>query len=185
MLEVEMKFPIADVAPLEEKLRAAGARRGEQRQEQDQYFNAPDRDFAKTDEALRIRRIGEKNIITYKGPKKDLQTKTRTELEVPLQAGPRTAEDAVAVLTHLGYRFVAVIRKQRTIWHLERAGYDVEICLDRVQGVGDFVELEIVAAESSLDAARQAVLNLAQDLGLTSTERRSYLEMWLAKHHGA
>ena len=58
MLEVEMKFPVADFAPLEGKLRDWGAHAAGVRQEADHYFNAPDRDFARTDEALRLRRIG-------------------------------------------------------------------------------------------------------------------------------
>src|SRR5262245_2449607 len=84
MVEVEQKFRDVDFAVLERRLRELGAVEGKQREEADHYFNAPDRDFARTDEALRIRRIGSANCVTYKGPKRDLQTKTRTEIEVPL-----------------------------------------------------------------------------------------------------
>ena len=46
----------------------------------DHYFNGHDRDFHQTDEAFRIRRMGEKNFLTYKGPKRDTDTKTRIEI---------------------------------------------------------------------------------------------------------
>ena len=54
--------------------------------QEDIYFNSPIVDFAKTDEALRIRTTkqgDEKHIfITYKGAKIDSESKTREEIEL-------------------------------------------------------------------------------------------------------
>jgi adenylate cyclase class 2 len=180
MLEVEMKFAGVDFGPVEQRLAGWGAREDSPRQDADHYFNAPDRDFAQTDEALRVRRIGAANFVTYKGPKRDAQTKTRTEVEVPLADGDRAAEDFMRLLTYLGYRPVAVVRKLRRVFHLERRGFAVEVCLDEVDGLGRFAELEVQAPEEQLPAARAAVQELAAELGLTAGERRSYLEMLLA-----
>jgi adenylate cyclase class 2 len=183
-LEVEMKFPVDDLASLESHFLQAGAQPVQTRHDADHYFNAPDRDFARTDEALRLRRIGNANFVTYKGPKRDLQTKTRTEIEVPLADGDTAAESFTQILRHLGYRPVAVVKKRRQLYHLESGGYPIEICLDTVEGVGRFVELEIVAPEEQLDAARDVLLRLAADWGLTRSERRSYLELLLASRGG-
>src|ERR1700732_1626722 len=109
MLEVEMKFPVADLSSLERRLADSGAVEEQTLDEADCYFNAPDRDFARTDEALRLRRIGSANFVTYKGPKIDAQTKTRVEVEVPLAEGDRWASDFMQLLTYLGYRKVAVV----------------------------------------------------------------------------
>ena len=57
MLEIEQKFARADFALLERRLKEWGASLGEIHEEADHYFNAPDRDFAQTDEAFRLRRI--------------------------------------------------------------------------------------------------------------------------------
>src|SRR5262249_9928754 len=181
MLEVEMKFPVADHQMLERRLAEWGAAAAGSRQDADHYFNAPDRDFARTDEALRLRRIGDMNFVTYKGPKRDTQTKTRTEIEVPLSNGAAVADDFSRLLQHLGYRPVAVVRKQRRLFHLERGGFPLEICLDEVDGLGRLAELEIQAPEDRLDAARSVLLDAAAALGLTGSERRSYLEMLLDK----
>ncbi len=183
-LEIEMKFPVADFRPLQEKLRQRKARRVQVRplHEEDHYFNAPDRDFARTDEALRLRRIGSANCVTYKGPKRDKQTKTRTEIEVPIARGKAAAENFCRLLRSLGYRDVAIVRKDRWLFRLpEEQGFAVEICLDEVADLGRFAELEILAPASKLDAARAVLLSLAAELGLTESERRSYLEMLLAK----
>lgn len=180
MLEVEVKYRAADPAAVVAKLLAQGAAKVENRADADHYFNAPDRDFKQTDEAFRLRRIGGKNRLTYKGPKRDAATKTRTEIEIALADGDDTAADTEKMLVSLGYRPVGLVRKHRAVYHLTRGGFELEACVDEVERVGSFLELEIVADESRFEAAKAAVLALAADLGLTDQERRSYLEMLLA-----
>lgn len=183
MLEVEMKFPVKDFGALEKQLKDWQAQSDEAREDADTYFNAPDRDFAKTDEAVRIRRIGNQNYVTYKGPKVDAQTKTRTEIEVPLATGDQPANDFGRLLQHLRYRPVATVKKLRRIYHLQRQEFALEVCLDDVANVGTFAELEIQAEENRLEAAKAVLLETARALGLQGSERRSYLEM-LLKNQG-
>src|SRR5262245_47640848 len=71
MLEIEVKYRAQDATSFDDRLRALGATPTADRQDADAYYNAPHRDFAVTDEALRVRRIGEQNYVTYKGPRKD------------------------------------------------------------------------------------------------------------------
>ena len=54
MLEVEMKFPVADFGPVKGCLSQWEANAEAPRVDVDQYFNAPDRDFAQTDVAFVI-----------------------------------------------------------------------------------------------------------------------------------
>ena len=96
--EVEMKFPVADMAALEGRLVEMGAAVSAAETERDVYFAHPARDFARTDEALRIRRKAEKNFLTYKGPKVDATTKTRHEIDLPLPPGEEVAEHYTALL---------------------------------------------------------------------------------------
>lgn len=179
MLEVEMKFPLEDHAGMERVLAALSSELPQTRVEEDQYFNAPDRDFAGTDEALRLRRVGACNVVTYKGPKQDSQTKTRPELEVPLGNGDDVAAHFAQLLLHLRYRPVARVRKTRQVFRMKIENFQVEACLDEVDGVGRFVELEILAAEDQFEDAKKALLGLAARLGLKGMERRSYLQMLL------
>jgi adenylate cyclase, class 2 len=179
MLEVEAKYRLPDPAAVEARLRDWGAALVVDHSEVDHYLNAPDRDFARTDEAFRLRRIGERNLLTYKGPRHDARSKTRTELEVPCPPGDEAAEALLKLFRHLGYRPTAVVRKRRRIYEWARGGFTVHACLDEVDGVGRFVELEIVADEKDLDAARETVLRTAAELQLGATEPRSYLEQLL------
>jgi adenylate cyclase class 2 len=185
MLEVEMKFPVADFAAVEARLAEWGAAETASRRDADHYFNAPDRNFAQTDEALRLRRIGSASFVTYKGPRIDALTKTRTEIEVPLAEGDGAAADFIRLLLHLGYTPVAVVCKQRRLYHLSRDSFRLEVCLDEVEHVGRFVELEVQAPAEQLDEARRLLQQTAAGLGLDASERRSYLEMLLAGQGGA
>lgn len=180
MLEVELKFRLLDdFAAVEATLLNLGARKIDTRDESDHYFNAPDRDFAQTDEALRLRRSNGRNLITYKGPKLDAQTKTRTEIEIPFASAGTWHVEMEALLCHLGYRPVALVHKMRDVFSLKIDGFESEICLDDVQDVGRFIELETQAEAEQMNAAREAMLHLADRLKLAGSERRSYLEMLL------
>jgi adenylate cyclase class 2 len=179
MLEVEVKYRAADHARIEEQLRRWSARLAEGREDADTYVNAPHRDFAKTDEAFRVRRIGEKNFVTYKGPKTDAHTKTRREIEVPLADGAAAADQFQELLVALGFKPVAVVRKRRRVFDLTRDGFALHVSLDDVAGVGKYAEIEIVAPDSEFDRAKATVLQVAAELGLTEMERRSYLELLL------
>jgi adenylate cyclase class 2 len=178
--EVEQKFPIHDVAAIEQRLRQLGARDGETMAQVDQYFNHPARDFAKTDEALRLRQIGEANFITYKGPKLDATTKTRKELELSLPSGISTAASFAELLQALGFRHVAEVRKLRRTFDLNWRERDVEIAIDEVNSLGTFLEIELAANENDLDKAKQCLESLAAELQLQASERRSYLELLLS-----
>ncbi len=180
MLEIEQKFAHADFTALERRLEAKGARVGVDHVETDHYLNAPDRDFARTDEAFRMRCIGSTNLLTYKGPKQAGPVKVRPELEVPLPDGEQAAADHLRLLTLLGYRPTAVVRKRRRHYHLKQDGYDVTVCLDEVDGLGRFAEVEVLAEESQAEAAAAVVKALALDLDLTELEPRAYLRLVLA-----
>ncbi len=179
--EVEQKFAVADPAQLESRLAELGAVFDPPQWQVNAYYAPPQRDFAVTDEALRIRRVGNQNFVTYKGPKLDAATKTRREIEVPLESGEQAAADFGELLAALGFRLVAEVYKQRRRADLPWRGQEVEVALDQVERLGHFIELELPADSAHLDAARAAVASLAVKLGLAEGERRSYLELLLAR----
>jgi len=177
--EVEQKFRVREPAALLDKLAARQVRLGEPETQVDRYYAHPARDFAQTDEALRIRRIGQANYVTYKGPKLDATTKTRRELELPLAPGDAGAAGFADLLEALGFRTVTEVRKRRHA-QIPWQGRSVELAFDEVDEVGSFAELEILANAADLDAAKACLASLASELDLKDGERRSYLELLLA-----
>ena len=182
LFEVEVKFPLeAGPDSAKETLKQLGATAAEPIVQADHYFNHPVRNFAESDEAFRIRSVGERNWVTWKGSKVDSKTKTRREIELPLGDGPQTAEQLSEVLLILDFRSVTIVRKTRTPHELRWNDRKFEIALDEVDELGWFLEVELIAEEGDLESAQQAVLALATEFGLRETERRSYLGMLLQK----
>jgi adenylate cyclase, class 2 len=175
--EVELKFPLAAPDAVLTRLTSLGAQAEAPLEQLDCYFNHPARDFAVTDEALRIRSVGRSNCVTYKGPILDTATKTRREIEVPFADGPLASEQMATVWKLLGFRAVREVRKTRTPLTLDWRGTHFELALDNVSPLGIFLEIELLSDDAGRDAARDAILALAHELGLTNSERRSYLEL--------
>lgn len=177
MLEVELKFRVADLAELRDRLERLGARPAGTESQRDAYFNHPGRDFAETDEALRIRMVGGAATVTYKGPVLGTAAKSREELE----CGVADLDAFSQVLIRLGFRPTLTVEKERRQFALEWDGRAATVCLDSVTGIGEFCELELLAGPDEREAAERALWSLAERLGLTEMERRSYLEMLLEK----
>lgn len=175
--EVEQKFPVSDMPALEQALAALGASISDAKEEVDLYYNHPSRDFAKTDEALRVRRKGDKHFLTYKGPKIDATTKTRQEIELPLGEAEGTAKAWNSMLEALHFAPITEVRKLRRKAFVAWGGRQIEASLDQIDGLGTFAELELVVEPSGLEAAKTAIASLAARLGLHDSERRSYLEL--------
>ena len=175
MYEVELKVR-ADHDAVRERLADADATLVGSVQQDDIYYDAPDRNFAETDEALRVRTEraddGTETRLTYKGPLVEQESKTREEAKTAV-ADPDALAD---ILSGLGYDPAAEVRKERTRYRLD--GYTVT--LDTVDGLGEFVEVER-EVEDGIDAAREGARDVMDRLGLNPDEqiRTSYLGLLL------
>ena len=179
--EVENKFPVLAFEPVAQRLQALGVTLDAGIRQIDCYYDHPARDFAATDEALRIRCIGNENRFTYKGPRIDTTTKTRREIELSLAPGADAAATAGALLEALGFHLVAEVAKVRRNATFSWRGRVFHAALDDVERLGFFVELETAADEADLEEARAALTSLVDHLELVNPERRSYLELHLQR----
>jgi adenylate cyclase, class 2 len=167
ILEIEIKSYCDDHDAVVDRALRLGARHGGALRERDLYLNHPARDFRKTDEALRLRQVNDTVILTYKGPKLGKTTKTRREEEVLVG----DFESILGILKLLGFIPSGTVEKERDVYHLG----DVEICVDRVEDVGNFVELEKKGTDR--ESVEKELFRLAGELGLDRFETRSYLEL--------
>jgi adenylate cyclase class 2 len=184
--EVELKFRVEDPQRLERSLVALAARFHDPLEQVDRYFSHPCRDFGRTDEALRLRRVGESVAVTWKGPRIDAAAKTRQELELAVANVSAGASAGVTIdrwtelLEALGFRQVREVAKRRRPARVPWQGSDVDVALDRIEGLGEFVELELLARPGEIPLATACLQSLASELGCGLAERRSYLELLLA-----
>jgi adenylate cyclase class 2 len=179
--EVELKFRLDDIEAVESTLRRLGAIERSKDSHTDRYFNHPSRDFRSTDEAFRIRSVGDANRLTYKGAVLGTVAKTRHEIEVGFEPGTESAERLFEMVEMLGFRFVLEVRKSRRSMTLDRNGRHFELAFDEVPPLGRFLEIELIAEDDAREAAETAVWDLAHSLGLTVAEPRSYLDLLLSK----
>lgn len=79
----------------------------------------------------------------------------------------------------LSFRPTAQVAKLRESASVAWGGVEYEITWDEVDGLGTFLELELVVKQGEMETAKSQILAI-KELGMTTIERRSYLEMVLA-----
>ena len=177
MLEAEVKLRIDEDRRerLQRHLIELGACADPPLEQADIYFAHPTRDFASTDEALRLRQDARGLRITYKGPKLDPPRKTREEVEFPITT---SLDTATTLLEKLGFSTVARVVKTRRDFRIDPP-YPAVVSLDVVAGLGTFCEVEVET--ESVEAGRRALDSLLDRLGLDDLPLldESYLEMLL------
>ncbi|QVL32867.1 class IV adenylate cyclase [Telmatocola sphagniphila] len=179
MIEMEQKYRIDDPRKIEELLRSEGAQYDRKEKHVDLFFSAPDRNFGETDEVLRLRCVDDQSVLTYKGPRQNSEIKARKEIEAELKSGNRDRQALIGILQALGYQSALSVEKTRDNWKWNFQQLDIHVCLDRLESVGDFLELEVVGDASELSRIKKTFEAAEKLLGLTVREERSYLRMVL------
>ncbi|MFB6193621.1 MAG: class IV adenylate cyclase [Halobaculum sp.] len=202
--EVELKVRAAH-EPVRDALADRDAERVAHVRQRDTYYDAPDRDFAETDEALRIRRehdLTDQTTTTDTpdaddGPETDspagpdsatdetvrltykgplVDESSKTREEAETTVGD--GETADSILRGLGYEPAARVTKRRETFAV--GAYHVT--LDTVEGLGEFVEIDREVTEN-VERAREEAARLLRELGLDPADgiRTSYLGLLLAE----
>jgi adenylate cyclase, class 2 len=162
--EIEKKYRLSDGQREQvlESLKEIGAEfQGADFEENILFSN---RELFEKNAVLRLRRIGEKTILTYKQRiQSDFAVKQNTEYETEVSDFDETAR----IIESLGYKRVLVYEKRRRTWNFRQ----VEIVLDELP-FGDFMEIE-----GSITAIAEAEMFLgAEDF---ETEHATYPNLTL------
>ena len=178
MIEVEIKLPLKNRQRTEKELIRQGFTDGYSVQETDTYFNSETFELRKTGMALRVRccenrtTAERKTFITYKGVKIDPVSMTRKELETEVA----DAQICREILNSIGFHEIGTVAKMRQ--HFQMGSIDA--CVDQVEGLGDFLELEIlIEKEEEKEQALCRMEDILKRLGyeMKDTVRKSYLSM--------
>lgn len=148
-LEIERKYFFEDEEELKRILMDQGFCQLDEEKEGDVYFSGADGAYIRDRTCLRFRvREGDDHFtIDYKGKSESLTggfAKRETNMPQPL-ANLETMEE---LFLHLGfYRYVEVT-KQRLIFQKRSDGFTENVAFDRLDSVGNFLEIEIIAPTS-------------------------------------
>lgn len=177
MIEVEIKLKISNKENVLQGLLDLGFVEADALKETDQYFDNADGQMKLGDSALRIRNVTDLKTdisttqITFKGKKSDVTTMTRPEFETSVGE----AMTMEKILNSLGFYVVEPsVVKVRHEYCLEK----ITACLDCVEGLGDYLELEImVDKEQDKSEALKQIDNVLSKLGFSmkDTTTISYL----------
>lgn len=189
MKEIELKaqYDSSKRPDLEQYLKEQGFREVRRFTQQDEYFNHPERDFRITDEALRIRREQHAGkaaycSLTYKGPNTSGIGQSRRELETRVKDEQKMRQ----ILQALGFHSVAEVKKRRKEYKKE----DLTVCLDELDGLGSYVEIEVVLPETETGSDSNTENRLREFLSELSfirpaNEPLTYLELVMGFRKGS
>ena len=177
MIEVEIKIR-ADLDEVEKRLVNHGFSLDTPVRETDIYFDNATGDIRGNDTALRIRTVeypgsdSYMSFITFKGKRCDDVSMTRPEYETSVEH----LAEMIKILESLGYKPVEpIVIKDRTVY----VNDNITACLDRVEGLGDFLELEIITDKDTKNDALDRLWTMLEALGYNrdDTTTVSYLTM--------
>jgi adenylate cyclase class 2 len=150
--------------------------------ETDRYFTPAHKNILAQDEALRLRHLepagdGDAWRVTYKGRNESEALHSRKEIETSAGDGAALLE----ILERLDFQTVATVEKNRHSFSKD----GVTICIDEVTGLGDFLEIEILAEEGEAAQARaeESVMDVLTAIGLSDyiIEKKNYLVLILTQ----
>ncbi|OHA89704.1 MAG: hypothetical protein A2741_02005 [Candidatus Zambryskibacteria bacterium RIFCSPHIGHO2_01_FULL_43_27] len=176
--EIEIKLKVNDFNKIIEEFTKLGCKFTEPIIQKDIIFvDESYGDFAKHQQGknvLRIRQSSEKYLFTLKQSQDNELDSIEREVEI---SDPKIFREALELM---GYKEMVRVNKIR-----RKAKYrDYEICLDRVEELGTFIELEKFS-DGDGAGVQNEMLQFLQNMGIDTTERveRGYdTLMWLKEH---
>lgn len=163
MIEVEVKFRIADKERIANKLKELGFIAAEPVRQSDKVFLVKSDSFETFTPGDPITRIRIVNGVSSMTLKRAINT-SGDSVEHEMTVNPASA--AEGLLLEMGYKAVADVDKTRTEYRRD----DTTVALDEVSKLGEFLEIEIVCNEVEAVKARDRVMATANDLGLSEVD---------------
>ena len=137
-VEIEAKFRVESIEPYIERVVQSGGEWLDELEQRDQFFDRADHSLTEADSGLRLRiengRKTNRTQLCFKGPRQKGQYKRREEIEFDISDG----KTATMLLEALGFITTLVVEKKRRMAQLDSC----QVCLDEVNGLGSFIEIE-------------------------------------------
>lgn len=165
MKEIEVKAKLKDKGSIVEKLKNLGCVFEEPITQNDTVYvkNVGSKEIYDTNDVfLRIRAKNKnKFFFTLKKPVKNDLDVFEYETEI---LTPKEMENA---LLEMGYKIALRINKTRVITHYN----DCEICIDEVEGLGSFIEMEKLTENEDSEEVQKELFNFFISIGINQEDR--------------
>lgn len=161
--EIEVKAKVDDLQELRQKLENLGCIFGDSVKQEDTIFCNFDGDYTKFmpgSNFLRIRKAKGKIMFTLKQPQANELDCIEKETEIS------DAEQMKGAIELLGYHEAVRVVKTRTKTKYQ----EMEICLDEVEGLGSFIEVEKIT-DGDGEMVQNELFDFLQTLGIARENR--------------
>ena len=181
-MEIEVKARLSDKKGVTERLTALGCSFSEPKTQDDMVWVAQVgtlETFLSNDSFFRVRvQNGSKVILTAKKPKAKTghASLVKHEYEVVVDS----AQEVRGILKLMGLaEAVRVVKVRRTAKYKE-----YEICIDEIENLGDFIEMEKLGEEESAQNVQKEMLEFLATLGISSEDvvKKGYDILMLEKN---
>jgi predicted adenylyl cyclase CyaB len=143
MYEIEVKVLDIDRAAVESALDELGARPGSEERFSATFFDFSDYRLRAGGHLLRLRREGDRNVLTFKGRVSEEGAKVREEIEVEVS----DLEICRRLLHALGLGETARVDKFRTSYRLDNATVAIDRHVGELAFIPEFLEIEAGSVE--------------------------------------
>lgn len=175
MREIELKFRVDNLDIFLEKLRSLGCEISDYINQADTIYveNLDNTDSVEGSIWLRVRQVNDKIEMNYKR-----QAAKKSESQ-EIEFGVDDYEKANSFLKALGYNEWVRVNKRRRYSKYENAN----ICIDEVERLGSFVEIEYLIDEDDKNANyEEELLKIAEHLGIdTSKQINSHYDTMISE----
>jgi len=159
MKNIELKVKVGDRAAMARLIRKLGAEKKGILRQTDTYFDAPNGRLKLREEQSR----NDADLIFYSRP--DKKTSRLSEYDILKIAGADVKRMKRFLEKSLSIK--VIVKKERTLFIHQ----NTRIHLDRVSGLGDYLELETVITKQPLAEAKKEHVAIVEALGLYSCEK--------------
>ena len=163
MQEIEVKARVRDQAALLEELDVLGVVLGEPRTQSDEVYT-PDGEipaFQPGAQFLRVREEPDRVILTFKQTGRNPLDNTEREVVVS------NAQEMRDIILKIGFKFALRIKKTRRTGQYK----NISVCLDEVEKLGTFIELERLVEEGDAEEIQTELFNFLEELGISKEDR--------------
>ena len=185
-IEIEIKIAVDNFEEIKTKVSAIG-KLIKSIHQIDEYYDPAHRDFLTRKpqpiEWLRLRTNPDKVVFEYTRAM-NIHADGNYEYGEEYETEISDKEEFKKILNFLDFKKVVTVDKRREYWDCG----DLEIALDKIKDLGDFIEVEAKGDFKTADEARRACFNFLDNLGIKNARqieiKKGYPIMILEKMKG-
>lgn len=147
--ELELRILEVDPAELDVKLVGIGAEKVFDGDLISLYFKRVGQEIERGKEEIRLRKIGEKVLLTYKKQRVDCEFGSKDEYEVEVS----DLETTRLILESIGFEVWLELRKRRISYRLDGVCFEIDIYSGDYEAIPPFMEIEAGNVEEIYEAA--------------------------------